>query len=108
MTEIFKVKVAKLVGNEYTVLGEYKNSVTPIRMRHNTCGTEWKIRPSNFTQGYRCPKCAYLDKGNKFRFTTEEFKEEVFALVGNEYTVLGEYKGAHIPILIRHNTCGHE
>jgi len=40
--------------------------------------------------------------------TTEEFKQEVFNIVGSEYTVLGKYITCHIKILIRHNKCGHE
>ena len=40
--------------------------------------------------------------------TTKEFKEEVFKLTGDEYTVLGEYIGTHTKILMKHNKCGHE
>jgi len=42
------------------------------------------------------------------RKTHEEFIQEVYDLVGNEYTVLGKYINATTKILIRHNTCGHE
>lgn len=35
--------------------------------------------------------------------TTEEFKREVFNLCGDEYTVLSEYKGNKVKILIKHN-----
>lgn len=47
------------------------------------------------------------------RKTHEQFLQEVYNLVGNEYTVLGKYKGAHIKgtrkkasIKMRHNKCG--
>lgn len=42
----------------------------------------------------------------KKRKTTEEFKREVFELVGDEYTVLGTYNGSGKPILMKHNICG--
>lgn len=40
------------------------------------------------------------------RKTTEEFKEEVFNLVNNEYTILGEYITKDTKIQIKHNKCG--
>ena len=39
--------------------------------------------------------------------THDEFKEEVYSLVNDEYTLLEEYKGAKSKIKIRHNICGH-
>ncbi|XZI53423.1 hypothetical protein ACSW9K_08325 [Clostridium perfringens] len=39
------------------------------------------------------------------RKTHEEFVREIKGEYGDEYTVLNEYKGAHIKILVRHNSC---
>ena len=41
------------------------------------------------------------------RKTDEQFKKEVFDLVGGEYTFLDNYRGALIKIEVRHNKCGH-
>jgi len=38
--------------------------------------------------------------------TTEEFKQEVFSLVQDEYEVLGDYINNRTKILIKHNKCG--
>jgi hypothetical protein len=100
--EQFKAEVFQLVGDEYTVMGEYQNNRTEIQMKHNSCGHIWEIRPYSFLQGNRCPKCY----GN-IKKTTEQFKTEVFQLVGNEYIVMGEYQDAKIKIQMKHNTCGH-
>lgn len=40
--------------------------------------------------------------------TQEEFEEEVYNLVGNEYTVLGTYVNANVGLLIKHNDCNYE
>ncbi|MBI6006854.1 hypothetical protein H8J86_13005 [Clostridium perfringens] len=85
-------------GDEYTILGEYINNRTKILVRHNKCGYEWEIKPYHLLNRDRCPKCA----GN-IKKTTEEFKKEIYELYGNEYEILGEYKGANIKILVRHN-----
>jgi predicted nucleic acid-binding Zn-ribbon protein len=41
------------------------------------------------------------------RKTNEKFIEEVYELVGEEYTFLEEYKGTHNKIKCRHNKCGY-
>ena len=40
--------------------------------------------------------------------TQEEFIQEVYNLVKDEYTVLGEYINCHTKILVRHNKCNNE
>lgn len=104
----FELKVYNLVKEEYTVMDKYVNSKTDILMKHNKCGNEWSPRPNNFLQGDRCPVCAIIEKNKKLMKTTEDFKKEVFHLYNGEYEVLGEYKGAEIPILMRHIKCGYE
>src|SRR5690625_777500 len=46
--EDFTSRIKGLVGKEYTILGRYRNSVTPIKIRHNTCGHEYSVTPGNF------------------------------------------------------------
>ncbi|MFE0341661.1 hypothetical protein P5618_015020 [Priestia megaterium] len=102
-TEIFKKEVYELVNKDYTVLEEYTNNKTKIKIKHNICDYEYSVQPSHFLQGKRCPKCAGVLKK-----TTEIFKEEVFYLVGDEYKVLGEYTTARIKIKLQHVTCNYE
>lgn len=100
-TEEFKLEVYNLVNEEYDVLGEYINDITDILFRHNCdkCGSyEFKMRPSNFLNGQRCPVC-----NRKKLKSTEDYKKEVFNLVGDEYELLEEYKGSNIKIKIMHN-----
>jgi len=102
-TQIFKKEVFDLVGDEYTVLGEYVSSSKKIKMKHNICGYEYEVRPYSFISGIRCPQCA-----DRIKKTTEQFKQEVFDLVGDEYTVLGKYANSGTKIKIEHNICGYE
>ena len=68
----FVKDVYSLVGDEYTVLGNYINNKTKILMIHNKCGYQWDVQPAHFLNGSRCPKC-----GHKIPYTTETFKERV-------------------------------
>ena len=45
---------------------------------------------------------------NTRKRTHDQFVKEVFDLVGNEYTVLGQYTNTDTKILIKHNICKHE
>ena len=102
-TAIFKDRVYKLVGDEYSVLGEYTYALEKIKMRHNKCGYEYDVKPNVFLNGCRCPKCA-----NKLKVTTEIYKKKVYNLVKEEYSVIGEYVNNRTKIKMRHNKCGYE
>ena len=56
-TKQFRYEVEQLVGDEYSVLGEYVSASTKIKMKHNECGYIYKIAPNNFLIGNRCPLC---------------------------------------------------
>ncbi|WP_052646764.1 hypothetical protein [Paenibacillus terrae] len=99
----FAKYVTKETNGEYTLIGNLTSVEKPIRMQHNACGREWMQRPSDFLQGKRCRPCSGFEKK-----TTEQFKQEVRVLVGNEYSVLSEYINSNALIVMRHNTCGNE
>lgn len=99
--EEFEREVKDFVGNEYSILGEYKNNRTKIKMRHNCskCNNyEYEVSPSEFLQGRRCPKCF----GTHLK-TQEEFEKEVYDLFDDEYSILGKYINSKTKIRMRHN-----
>lgn len=109
-TAQFYQEVFDLVGNEYLVNGEYINAKTKIRFIHNVedCMFGFDMQPSNFLSGQRCPNCAKEKTLKRIKSTiktTEEFKKEIYNLVGNEYIVKSEYTGAHNKVLFKHNIC---
>jgi hypothetical protein len=98
--EDFVKEVYNLVGNDYVVLGEYKSAISSIKMKHVSCGHEWNPRACEFVNSEkRCPNCF----GNNKK-TTEQFKAEIYGVVGDEYTVMGEYVNIHEKITMRHNS----
>ena len=44
-------------SNEYTILGNYINANTKIRVKHNKCGNIYMARPADFLRGHGCPYC---------------------------------------------------
>jgi hypothetical protein len=66
------------------------------------CGEkDYPMSVANRTSSNQCcPICA----GNIIK-TTEQFKKDVYSLVGDEYIVLGEYINTKTPIEIEHKEC---
>lgn len=77
-------------------------------IKHITCGNIYKVVPSKFVQGRRCPECSRKQQGGKISKTHEQFVEDVFDTVENEYTVAGTYIDSLTKIKMIHNKCGHE
>lgn len=100
--EEFKQEIYSLVGDEYTFLDSYVNTRTKLRVKHNKCNHTYQVAPAKFLIGRRCPYCAGLVKK-----TDEDFKREVYKLVGNEYVFLDPYVNAYTKIKVKHNKCNH-
>ena len=91
--EEFVKEIYNIYKNEYTVIGQYINAKTKIEIKHNICNHIFKMEPGNILSGQQCPYCKN-DRISKLQLiTTNEFKKEIFDLVGNEYSVKSEYKG---------------
>jgi uncharacterized protein with PIN domain len=102
-TEEFKQSVRDKYGEEYLVIGEYKNNRTKIELKHTVCGHKYSASPDNVLAGYGCPRCA----GN-IQWTTDDFKKFVEEQEGTNYEVLGEYINSKTKLMMRHVSCGFE
>lgn len=96
-------KIFKLVGEEYTVLGNYKRMKEEIQMRHNVCGFVYSPIAYEFIKnGTRCPNCAK----EKRKLGDDEFRNRVNLITDNEYVVLGSYINNRTKIEMKHLLCG--
>ena len=96
----FRKEVYDLVRDEYIFLDTYVNSYTKIEVKHNKCGNTYKVTPSHFLKGYRCPYCS-----SNAKKTDTQFKQEVFELVKDEYTFLDSYANNKTKLRVKHNEC---
>jgi len=89
---------------DYTLLSKYTKSNDKVAIRHDVCGVVFNATPNNvISKSSRCPRCV----GNNVKKDTEQFKKEVFNIVGEEYVVLGRYVTNKTKIDIEHRVCGH-
>lgn len=52
------VEFQSTLETNYTLLSDYVNAHTKVRLLHTSCGTEYEVRPHNYNSGHRCPNCA--------------------------------------------------
>lgn len=101
--EIYEQRVKDMHGDDYTVVGKFTRSVDPITILHNECGREFDIEAGSFVNmGIVCRYCS----DHVIQKTDEEFKQEVWDAVGDEYTTLEPYTKSSERIKMRHNICG--
>lgn len=102
-TEEFQNELNIKYPDKYTIIGEYVNAKTKVKIRYNSCGHENIVIPSNLLAGCGCPIC-----NNENRVSNEEFLEKVRKKnLDDKYEFLSEYKNSTSPIKIRHKECGH-
>lgn len=101
--EEFKEKVRVAVGEEYTFLEDYKKSIIKIKVKHNKCGSIYKVTPSRFlSNGNRCPHCNIMSR----RSNDKVFRKRVKEVAGNEYNFHDRYVTNHKKLRVTHNKCG--
>ena len=68
------------------VLGEYKNSKTPIEVSCRKCGHVWSAIPNSLLKGNSCPKCAGTMRKTQEQFVLEMKKKHPTIKVIGTYT----------------------
>ena len=101
--EYFRLEYYNMVGDEYTLLSDYYNNTSKIKVKHNVCGCEYEVPPYSLLSGRKCFNCFGAKK-----LTTMDFKKRVFDLVGDEYIILNDYINAQTKVKFKHNACGYE
>ena len=90
---------------------KHHNKVT---IKHKKCGNIYKVTPTNYLAGRRCPKCSRI-KANRInsqnkrnrKTTTESFIKEINNLYSGEFTILSKFINSTTKIKVKHNKCGY-
>jgi len=89
---------------EYTLITPYINKRSKIKVKH-MCGHIYEAFPRNFTDGYRCGKCA-----NNIKIDTDEFKNRMLSIdsrIWEEYKLISRYKTSDSKVEFKHMECNH-
>lgn len=100
--EEFIEQVNDQVGNEYEFLEPYINAKTKLRVVHCYCNHVYQVTPDDFVNsGNRCPNCQINKKK-----THDDFVKQMYDKHGDEFIVVGKYRGGKSKVDILHKVCG--
>ena len=60
-----------------TVLSNYVNSRTKIKVQGKNCGHIWETRPYDLLNGHGCPECRYIHNSERTKYSNDLFLEQV-------------------------------
>jgi hypothetical protein len=100
--QIFEEKGYILISKKYR---NARSKLKYICSKHKNLGIQEATLMSVINSKYICNECLSEYKRNLYVKTQKEFENEVYKLVGDEYTVLGKYINTHTKIQILHNEC---
>ena len=95
--EVFRERVRELVGDEYVFQEDYIGTHDVLPVVHSSCGKLFRIRPSDFLIGQRCPRCT----------SSGRFVSVVKSLSSYGYSVLEDYEGSSFIYSLKHVECGY-
>lgn len=106
-TSSIKKEIYELVGDEYEVIGEYIDTHTPIKFKHNICGNIFKMSPKAFIHnGQRCPHERYIRSAKSNSIPFDIIKDKIMELENGNYDIIGDYIKASKKVEFVHYICG--
>lgn len=103
--ERFLEEMKAKYDDEYTILSEYKYAREHIRIRHNPCGNEYKVMPTNILRGFGCPNCRGKKISNALRKNTDKFDLQLSEKYDGKIKRIGEYSNARTKIMFKCKQC---
>lgn len=95
----FKQKVKHKTGDKFSVVGEYIDSKTPIKIYHTDCDSTYEYRPIDFLQDPRC-NCQKKTK----KFTTQLYKDWLKTNYP-DYEIIEDFTSVDKNVTYKHNVC---
>lgn len=104
--ETFKDEIYRIFEDEYTLISEFINTSTKVKIRHNKCGKVRESFPNHLLKGTECRSCKLIEI-HKGRIGVEHFLKELHSTPdGNEYKLVGDYINGTTKIELLHTVCG--
>lgn len=78
-----------------------------MTLKHNYCKTVYDIEANHFLRNQRCPnkECNSKKQSIAYMKPIDQLKNELFSCIGNEYLIIGDYKGTNRNTIFYHTVC---
>ena len=78
--DLFRAEVSRRTNGEYRLVSSFINLVEKVELQHVKCGNTFRMKPTHFLDGFRCPNC------KEFKYE-REFRRIVSDISAGEYEV---------------------
>lgn len=105
LNKSFKEVLSSMHGDEYSLIGDYIDRNTPIKIKHNkNCNYEYLVIPNDFLteDNCKCPKCRI----DEITLNTFEKVKKFYEIGEIEYSIICEFDGVGSTIKLKHSKCG--
>ena len=96
---------------DITVLGEYVNINTKVRVKCNKCGHEWDVLPCSLLYvGTGCPQCHFKVMHDNFKANHSIDREAFVRKINDKFPnleLISEYKSLSEDVTLRCKDCGY-
>lgn len=104
--EVFQEKFNDKSNGEYELLSKYHLSCEKVKIKHLECGNTFMMKPNNFLNGCKCPKCKNANIAKKLTLPPEEFIKKMNRIHGDAVSLVDNYINAHTKSKFICNKCG--
>lgn len=87
--------------NNFELISTSIRADEKVCIKHQECGQTFEIKPVEFKRNIYCRCC---DRKIK---RINDIKREIYNLVKDEYSLIGEYVNTKTKLTLQHNVCGH-
>lgn len=104
--EMYEMELIDKKSNDFSLLGKYLGARIPVLHRHNECGYEWDVAPTNMLKiSQKCPRCS-----GKVKRTDESYRQDLLKWFNGDLEIIDEYISGEreSQYLHRHVSCGYE
>lgn len=103
----FLKRVSSKNNNHCKPLEKYRGAKVKIKFKCLKCNRVFLMTPQDFLQStYACPICANEARNRAKTKSTEQFKNELREVIGNELTLVSQYRKDCIKVTMKCNKCG--
>ncbi|WP_391123491.1 NUMOD1 domain-containing DNA-binding protein [Psychrobacillus sp. L3] len=106
----FVRKLDELYKGEYSLIDDFYKLSFNVKLRH-TCGREFETKAGNVIREPNkkyCPSCRLKSMRKAKRKSQNEFRQEIYNIVGEDYSVSQKFVNSAYKIAMTHNVCGNK
>lgn len=101
----FEKKLKKVHGNQFTVLSDYHDMCSKVKVRCNLCGWIGKMMANSLSKPSCGAKCPSHDHK---QYDSSSFQKAINRTQNGQYTLLSEFVNYKTKVKVRCNLCGKE